>query len=83
MKTRNLIITTLLTVSVSGAANAAPSGLDEILSRFVTAAISATTEEIKNEVTEAILNSAHHIEQGIPSTSVEITDLPADESSED
>lgn len=83
MNTPKLLIAGLVTLSISNAANAAPTNIEEIVSRFVTAAISATTEEIKNEISENILNSAQSLKSSAELTSVKVTELPKNESKED
>ena len=79
MKTRTLIATAALTLGLSASANAAPAGIDKFLSHVVSAAIEATTTEIQNEISESILNSAHHVSVSDITTRVEITDTTTDE----
>lgn len=83
MNTPKLLIAGLATLSISGAVNAAPSNVEELVSRFVSVAISATTKEIKHEISESILNSAHNLEPAVRTTSVKVTELSMREQKED
>jgi hypothetical protein len=83
MKTRNLITAAVLTLGMSATAQAAPKGLENLLSRFVTSAVSATVEDIKNEVTESVLNTAYHFDSKTPNVRVEITELETAEKAAD
>lgn len=74
MKTRTLLTTAVLTLGLSASVNAAPAGIDKFLSHVVSVAIETTTAEIKNEISESILNSAHHVSVSEITTRVEITD---------
>ena len=75
MKTRHLITAAVLTLGMSATAQAAPKGLDLLLSRVVTQAISMTAEEVSNEVTESILNKVHHLDADTPKAKVIVTEI--------
>ena len=82
MKTRNLITAAVFTFGLSASAQAAPNGLENLLTRLVSSAVTVTAEEISNEVTETVLNKAYHFNTEAPKTSVEITDMSALEKNE-
>lgn len=75
MKTRTLLSAAVLTLTMSASVKAAPTDLDVLLSRLVSNAINATSEEIKNEVVEAVGNATHLFGGDETHTSVEVTYL--------
>lgn len=77
MKT-SLLAATILSASLfSGAANAQESVLESLLTRMVSTAITVTSNEVKANVYESVVNTAYHFDlEGESATgSVSVTDI--------
>ncbi|GGF58801.1 hypothetical protein [Alteromonas lipolytica] len=82
MKTKSIIITSLvaLGLSVSAQANAQDSAVERLMSSLIANAVSATQAEINLDVQQNIANAAHHFSlTDAPVGKVSVQELAATE----
>ena len=77
MKLSKSLAVIFIAGGLSTTAQASTTGVESLLTRLVSTAITMTVEEVNNEVKETVVNTAYQFDNAVTNARIEVKELPA------